>query len=228
MHRKNSMNHPTTGVKRICAYCGSDDRQLTRDYVIPASLYSPTAHSSVQRLTVAACIQCNHSWSDDEAHFRNVLTLAGPANSAASELWNTKVRPSFHEVDGRRRFLDLWENMKAMQIDDRERHLIFPGNDQRFLRVLRKIVRGLSFYELSHQVADDMVHVDLLRWDVPEEFTDAMPINHRGRDVFEYQFETFEALDDIPVYSAWLLRFFETRRFIGCVWKPKVLPSHKN
>lgn len=38
---------------------------------------------------------CNRGWSDDEAHFRSVLLLAGEPNEAVQELWTTKTARSF-------------------------------------------------------------------------------------------------------------------------------------
>lgn len=207
-------------MKKNCAYCGLSSEQLTRDHVVPNSLYPPSrATSKVPRLTVPACRSCNQNWSDDEAHFRNVLIVAGDANDVVRDLWNGKVLRSFRELDGRRRINDLWQQMQSVETPSGERRLIFPANDDRFLRILKKIVRGLHFHELSRDVSDGMVHVDLLRWKIPQEFIEPMPTLHRESDVFEYQFELFDAFTDIPMSSAWLLRFFETRQFIGCVWK---------
>jgi hypothetical protein len=67
----------------------------------------------VQRITVPACRDCNHGWSDDEAHFRSVLTIAGEPNEVARELWNGKIKRSFQKVDGRRRFIDLYNQLQS-------------------------------------------------------------------------------------------------------------------
>jgi hypothetical protein len=64
-----------------------------------------------------------------------------------------------------------------------------------------------------------MVGADLLRYEVAEEITEEMPKYHFGRDMFEYQFETFDQFSDIPMRSGWLLTFFGNKRFAGWVWK---------
>ncbi len=148
-----------------------------------------------------------------------MITLAGEANSVATELWKGKVARSFRAADGRRRFMELWANMQAVQTPAGERHRIYPASDPRFLRVLRKIVRGLHYHELGYAVPDDMAGADLLRYEVPEEITKAMSLYHFGKDVFEYQFETFDRFPDIPMSSGWLLTFFGNKRFAGWVWK---------
>ena len=206
-------------IKKRCAYCGQSNAE-TVDHVIPRCLYPESTGSLVQRLTVPACGVCNKSWSDDEAHFRAMMTLAGEANAVATELWKGKVARSFRAADGKRRFLDVWANMEAVQTPSGERHRIFPASDPRFIRVLRKIVRGLHYHhQLWHPVPDDMVGADLLRSEVPEEITEAIAKYHLGREVFEYQFETFDEFPDIPMSSAWLLTFFGNKRFAGWVWK---------
>jgi hypothetical protein len=109
-----------------------------------------------------------------------------------------------------------------------ERHKIYPASDDRFLNVMRKVVRGLHYHHnLWSPVPDEMVYVDLLRFIVPNEFLDAMPIYHRKPDIFKYQFEVFDQFEDILMSSAWLLAFFENRKFIALVWKPDSLLNHQ-
>lgn len=127
----------------------------------------------------------------------------------------------FSKLDGRRRVLDVWEQMRAVQTSSGQRHQIFPANDPRVLRILRKTIRGLHYHHgLSSPVPDEMVWVDLLRFAIPDEFTSGMPKHHREPSIFQYQFELFDDFEDIPMTSAWLLTFFETRKFVGLVWKP--------
>lgn len=213
-------------MKKRCAYCGAENAK-TRDHVISDLLYPASKQNSkVQRLTVPACKACNVGWSDDEPHFRTVLTIAGEPNSIVRELWDGKVNRAFRELDGRRRFSEIWERLRNVKTSDGERHQIFPANDPRVLRILRKIIRGLHYHhDLWNPVPDDMVFVDSLRVKIPEEFTAAMSIHHREPDIFQYQYEVFDEFEDIPMSSAWLLRFFETRRFVGLVWKPGRAPQ---
>ena len=208
-------------MNNTCAYCGVENAD-TDDHVIPNSLYPPSkSNSKIQRLKVPACRTCNHSWSDDEPHFRTVLTLAGEPNQAVRELWNGKVNRSLRDIDGRRRFSDVWAQMQPIDTPEGERHKIYPASDVRFLRVMRKVVRGLHYHhELWSPVPDEMVYVDVLRFGIPKEFVDAMPTYDCEPDIFRYQFEVFDQFEDIPMSSAWLLTFFENRKFIALVWKP--------
>lgn len=209
-------------MKRICAYCGKSSEKVTREHVVPSSLYPPSkTNSKVQRITVPACQECNHGWSDDEAHFRNILTVAGEPNEVARELWNGKIKRSFQKGDGRRRFIDFYEQLQSIQTESGERHKVFPAKDPRFLRILRKIVRGLHHHHcLGTSVPDERVSADVLRFAIPAEFTEAMPLLHCEPDIFQYNFEVFDQFEDIPMSSAWLMTFFENRTFVGSVWKP--------
>ena len=202
-----------------CAYCGAPAPE-TKDHVIPQELYPPSkSESTVQRLTVPACSKCNHGWSDDEPHFRTLLTLAGEPNAVVRELWDGKVNRSLREKDGPRRLEDVWNRMKPIETSSGLRHKIYPASDERFLKVMRKIVRGLHYYERRSTVPDHLVSVDILNVDIPSEFLDAMPVYHRELDIFKYQFEVFDGFEDIPMSSTWLLTFFENRKFIASVWK---------
>jgi hypothetical protein len=212
-------------MKKHCAYCGATNVKLEREHVIPRSLYPPSkADSKVQRLTVPACAICNRGWSDDEPHFRNILAVAGESNQVERDLWDTSINRSFDKEDGRRRVADLWELMHPVNVGSVERYAVYPATDPRFLRVLRKIVRGLHYHHgLWNPVPDDMVEADVLRYIVPHEFLEAMPFYHRESDIFEYQFEVFNDFEDIPMSSIWLLTFFENRKFIVWVRKPAVV-----
>ena len=211
-------------MNKCCAYCGATNVKLEREHVIPRSVYPPSkADSKIQRLTIPACASCNRGWSDDEAHFRSILSIAGDPNSAVQELWDGSINRSFEEVDGRRRIADIWERMRPVKVGAAEWFAVYPATDPRFLRVLRKIVRGLHYHHgLEFPVSDDLVESDVLKYVVPQEFLESMPYHHRESDIFEYRFEVFDEFEDIPMRSAWLLTFFENRKFIAWVRKPSL------
>lgn len=74
-----------------CALCG-EFGLMTREHVIPSGLYPPSKSASrVQRIIILACASCNNGTSDDDAHFRNVVTIAGDANPPMQELWDGKI-----------------------------------------------------------------------------------------------------------------------------------------
>jgi len=204
---------------KACAYCGSLAEQLDLEHVIPRCLYpSSKAKSKVQRLTVPACNQCNNGWSDDEAHFRNILLISGEPNQPVRDLWKTTALRSFEKVDGPRRLDDLFRQMKPVSTSAGNRHMVYPAQDERFMRVIRKIVRGLCHYHnVLSPVPDSRVSADVLKYIVPQEFLDEMSPYHREQDIFEYR---FQVLNEPEIHSVWLLTFFERRKFIAWVSGP--------
>jgi hypothetical protein len=110
--------------------------------------------------------------------------------------------------------------MKPVEIAGAERHMIYPGEDPRVMRVVKKIIRGLCWHhDLPSPVADSQVWADVLKYVVPQEFLDEMPIHHREKDIVEYRYLPLTYED---MHSLWLLTFFEKRTFIGVVFKSGV------
>jgi len=153
-------------LQKPCAYCGLPSDKRDKEHVFPKNLYPPSkAGSKIQRLTIPACNKCNNSWANDEVHFRNVLVVAGdPTTPVRIELWNTTVDRSFSQVDGFKRLKDLAEQMKPVNVSGQDRHMVYPGNDARVVRIIRKIVRGLSYYhDISWPLPDERIFVDVLK-----------------------------------------------------------------
>jgi hypothetical protein len=149
----------------MCAYCGTEAWRLEREHIIPRCLYPESrACSRVQRITVPSRGPCNRGWADDEAHFRNVLLVAGESNVAVQEIWEATTRRSYRKADGRRRLQDLVDRMVPVQVEGLKRWMIYPARDERVLRVLRKIVRGLShFHGVGSAVPEERVWVNVHR-----------------------------------------------------------------
>lgn len=199
-----------------CAYCGKPVAKRDREHVFPKCLYPPSkAKSRVQRLTIPSCRDCNDGWADDEAHFRNVLTIAGEPNAARKELWETNVLRSFDEIDGLRRMHDVANRMKPVNTDTGIRYKIYPGEDDRVIRVVKKVVKGLCYYhKVLTPVSDHRIWVDVLKYVIVPEFLDQMSHHHREQDIVEYR---YQVLNEYGIHSAWLITFFEKMPFIGLV-----------
>ena len=199
----------------MCAYCG--ERIATdREHVFPKNLYPESKiKSRVQRLTIPSCNVCNNGWSDDEAHFRNVLALSGEPNNSRRELWETTVKRSFRQIDGPRRVQDIVSTWRQVEVDGRVRHMIYPGEDNRVVRVVKKIVRGLCHHhQIMSAVPESRVWVDVMKYRTPDEFLGQMAYDHREPDIAEYRYSVIE---EVGIQSAWLITFFERVTFIGIV-----------
>lgn len=198
-----------------CAYCGNANA-TDREHVIPKCLYPPSRSTSrVQRLTVPACSHCNNSWSSDEAHFRNVLMLAGEPNEAVREIWEGSVRRSFAQIDGKTRLAELVQQMVPVKVDGTDRHMVYPARDPRVMRVVRKVVRGLCHHhQVMSPVADQRVRADVMKFVIPQEFLDQMTVEHREKDIATYR---YSVLNELDINSVWLISFYERTEFVGLV-----------
>jgi hypothetical protein len=198
-----------------CAYCGAEGVDLEREHVVPACLYPASkASSTVQRITVPACSSCNRGWADDEAHFRTVMLLAGESNNPVQELW-PRAKRSFDLVDGQRRLRDIFQIIERIQVSGVDRLMIYPGRDERVLRVVRKVVRGLAYFHGLGTIASDRrVWTDVLKYRIQDGLLESVTFKHREPDVFQYW---FEAYDKGELSSIWYLKFFEKREFIASV-----------
>ena len=202
--------------EKRCAYCGASGVKLTKDHVFPKCLYPVSKRSSkVQRITVPACARCNGDFSDDEVQFRNVLLVSGEPNPIVRELWRTKALPSFDKADGLRRRNDLLRQIKPVKTDQGDRPAIYPADQERVMRVLRKVVRGLcAHHRLMSPVRDGRVWADVHKFQVPQQLFDQMEYHHCEEDIAQYW---YSVLDDPQIHSAWLLTFFEQCTFIAAV-----------
>lgn len=152
-----------------------------------------------------------------------MLLIAGEPNPPVRELWETTALRSFNKVDGPKRLDDLFRQMRPVGTPTGDRHIVYPAQDERFMRVLRKIVRGLSYHHgVLSPVPDSRVSADVLRYVVPQEFLDEMEPYHREQDIVEYR---FQVLNLPEVHSVWLLTFFERRKFIAWMSGSEELPD---
>ncbi len=204
-------------IKRLCAYCGNPSDKRDKEHVFPRNLYPPSkANSKIQMLTIPACNKCNNSWADDEVQFRNMLVVAGdPPSLVREELWKTTINRSFDLGDGFKRMNDLLSQMKYVTREERDGHMVFPGDDPRVIRVCKKIIRGLCYYHnVDWPISDERVLVDVLKFEIPKYVLDEMEYHHRDPDIVQYR---FAIINNENIQSVWLITFFRTVTFIGWV-----------
>ena len=99
---------------------------------------------------------------------------------------------------------------------DGERHMVFPGEDKRVMRIIRKTVGGLSHYHHADisSVLDQQVFADVMKFEVPPKFDETMKRDHRGPEVFRYR---HDVIQQVSIHSAWFLTFFERTDIVGLV-----------
>lgn len=124
------------------------------------------------------------------------------------------------EKDGLRRINDLVERFVPATVDGEHRNMIYPGEDPRVIRIIKKIVRGLSHYHgVEDEVDDARIRADVLRYSVPDDLWSTGTFCKSGSDVFRYWFKSFD-VDDKELSSLWILTFFDRRVFIAVVDVP--------
>ena len=92
---------------------------------------------------------------------------------------------------------------------------MYPGQDDRVLRIAKKIIRGLChFHGVMSAVSEKRVWADVLKYQIPEEFLSQMTYEHREQDIAEYR---YQVLCESGIHSAWLITFFQRVTFVGIV-----------
>jgi len=201
-----------------CALCGQF-RLTTQEHVIPDCLYPASkASSKVQRITIRACESCNNGSSDDDVHFRNVVSLAGEPNEVAREIIDGKFLRSLRYGDGARRARDVFNIMRPAHDVGSNHWRIFPADDPRILCSVRKIVRGLSHHHgIRSAVPDVEVTADVARMPLDPELVREMTVSHAEPDIIEYRY-----LSDDDFESLWWLRFFGRTDFYAVISPAKI------
>ncbi|PAQ08133.1 hypothetical protein [Mesorhizobium temperatum] len=204
-------------VLDTCGLCGTIGH-TTREHVVPKCLYPASkSKSRFQRITIAACEACNNGTADEDTHLRNVLLVAGDANDAVREIWESSFQPRMSGGDGRRRAKQLFDIMRPAPDAGANRHRIYPAEDPRIVKSIRKVIRGLSrHYGLHYPVSDGRVFADVLRQPVPLYLLDDMQQASAEPDILTYR---YQIVTDTPgLLSAWLLTFYERTTFVGLVY----------
>jgi hypothetical protein len=213
---------------RPCAYCGTAEFRRERGHVVPSCVYPPSLDPEIQRITVPECSECKKVWQDAKTQFRNMLMISGDANAHIRALWNGPVTRSFDKPSGRRWLADLVERFVPVETADGPRQRVYPGEDERVMLVVRKIIRGLCHHEDVATGVDDarvkavvMVHV------IPEEYRNQMTWREMGQGFFRYGFAVVNEPES-GIHSAWSLTFFERTKFFGAVRLPESIEQATN
>lgn len=206
-------------MAKKCAYCGGLSN--TNDHVIPKNLYPISIRKqNVQLLTVPSCDKCNAGFSDDEEHFRNIITVGGYNSPIVNELFYYKVYPSFSNRKSLRHLHQLWNDMNEINTSNGKRHIIYPMRDKKFVRILKKIFSGLCFYHFRNYIPKENIYVDVLKDEIPkfiieENWYNIVP------EVFEYLFGIY--ITEEGYVSLWMIRFFENRYYLGKINIPEIM-----
>ena len=203
-------------INKSCAYCGRTEGNSTKGHVIPRSLY-PNNLPAAKRITVPECVQCKKLWEDAEHQFRNIMLAIWNPNEVPGDNRYENLRRSFTKCDGLRRHNDLMNAIKHVKIDDQNRDMIYPANDNNFNLILRRIIRGLShFHGVESAISDDRVYCNVMKYAVPPEFQRSFTWNEIYLDFCRYG---FVKVNEQNIASFWLIKFSKQVEFFGAVSK---------
>jgi hypothetical protein len=212
--RKTGMGH--------CAYCG-ELRALTRDHVPPRSLFIKPGRGRVcpdDLITVPSCYFCNRGASKYDEYFNIVVKMNIDRNrfpNENSDSVDTIRNLAQPESLGFARFmLQRYQPNPARFSIDRERVSI----------VLRRIVRGLFFHDVGIRLPEFVPFQFVALSDQPRKAaalsdvieTLARGLKTIGGGVFRYSFAQCAPPD--PFVTAWLVSFYDYRRFFCFTSKP--------
>jgi hypothetical protein len=94
---------------------------------------------------------------------------------------------------------------------------IYPGQDERVIRIVKKVIRGLSHYhEIMTAVPESLVWVSILKFQIQENFLDEMVWSHREEDIVRYGYQILNDYE-YNICSAWIITFLGRVPFVGTV-----------
>jgi hypothetical protein len=144
------------------------------------------------------------------------MLLAGEPNDIVADIWSGPMLRSLALPDGRRRALDLIKIMRPAFDIALGAYRIFPAEDERVLRIVRKIIKGLSIHHnMPTPAVDGAIDVDVLRTPFPEELQSALDFRTAHPSVCRYGYFVFDPGSEFG--SVWLLTFYERTQFWGVV-----------
>jgi hypothetical protein len=198
--------------KLPCAYCGRNEGTCHRGHTIPDCMYPDG--SQITKITVPECHVCKEYWQDDDAHFRAVVLLCGEPNDQVNAKWPTVVR-SFRD---RRCAKDLQDMMVSVEVSGVQRHKLYPMQDDRVVRVLKRIVRGLCYkHGLGSRITEEQVFVDVLRYAIPPAFQTEFKRESLDDAFCWYEYSDRRGKDDGEFHSVWVIEFYGRTRFFCLV-----------
>jgi hypothetical protein len=110
--------------------------------------------------------------------------------------------------------------MGEVEIEGKTRHIVYPGKSERVLRIVRKIIRGLTHYfDRSQIIAEERAHVLMMAappW--PELEADLHPIYHVP-NIANVRNHVFGGAQAQNIHSVWAIQPLEVH-FVGVIEPP--------
>ena len=140
--------------------------------------------------------------------------MSGDANELANEMWQGPISRSFDKPSGQTWLRDLRELLVPVETHDGPRHKVYPLKDERVMRIMKRIVRGLCHeHKIGTGFTEEQVFVDVFRFPIPPAFHTEFKRVSLGDDFCWYEYCDCRDQDDGKLNSAWLIEFYSRTRF---------------
>jgi hypothetical protein len=202
-----------------CFLCGTTEN-LTRDHIPPKNLFKPPLPTNL--ITIAACLNCNNSYSLDEEYFRVCVATQGYGNDTGKWIWDEKV---IHSTLRRSPLLrkQLIKHTFSLPVYstsnlymEQQRAILYDCN--RINHVVEKITKGLiTVYQPTVNLQEIQFDVSLIGMDMElVSFLKQMPGKSIANDAFVF-WRGFNEND--PRESVWFMLFYK-QTFFNIATKP--------
>ncbi|HSA85940.1 MAG TPA: HNH endonuclease [Nitrospira sp.] len=200
-----------------CVYC-TENPGVTADHVPPKSFFPEPRPSNL--ITVPACKKCNSGAGKDEDYFlATFMFSAAGVTDAGKTLWKQRLRRMFQKNTGLRG--KIANGFSSATISTPAGLYVGQGmtlafEEQRFDSVVRKIVRGLYYFEYDEALPAKIEVTTLFlstkaRYETAVAYADQLTWGKRQwPGIFEYR---CARLPDTQQVSMWLMRYYSNTYF---------------
>lgn len=209
----------------VCAYCGVYT-ETEPEHVVPRCFAPDALRDSCKWVIVRGCSRCNRRFSSDESDFRAFCVMANSTQEdrTRDELFHGPVTRNWRRSDGRGRgsLRRMRANIYTPDGGQGQARLV---PDERTLRVVRKIIRGLYYHHMTpkrclHQVLpEESIWVGPVFEEARQEMDAALEWHEIHPSVFRYGLvECGEGAPDfLGIDSLWKIDAFRGTKFAAIV-----------
>jgi hypothetical protein len=202
--------------KLPCAYCGRYEGTCHGGHLVPNCMYPEG--NKVEQLRVPECPVCKAYWQNDDAYFRDVIVMCGEANELANEKFFGPISRSFTKPSGPKWRRELGKLLVPVEVDGEPRHKVYPLHDERVVRVLKRIIRGLChLHSLGTCITEAQVWASVFWCPIPPAFQADFKRESLSDDFCWYEYSDCRSQDDGVIHSAWVIEFYGRTRFFCLV-----------